>query len=94
MRYDLNLVTNGLSLCKGCHWAFDNGILRIDYKKGARRYAVSIPKAVRHEAKAIGFDLSYFEELEGQLPVWHLPESEALWPSPTYLTELNNQLYG
>jgi putative restriction endonuclease len=40
-RYDLNRVTNGLCLCKLCHWAFDNGILRITPRLGG--YEVSTP---------------------------------------------------
>jgi hypothetical protein len=92
-RYDLNSVMNGLSLCKGCHWAFDNGILRLDWRRGAKRYVLSIPRTVRTEARAVNFDLTHWGQLEGRLPAWHLPESDALWPSPTYIDELNKQLY-
>jgi hypothetical protein len=93
-RYDLNEVVNGLCLCKICHWAFDNGVIRIDYRKTRRQYVMSIPKAVRREARANRFDLSFFEQYEGPLARARLPQAEALWPSPRYLEELNNQLFG
>jgi hypothetical protein len=92
-RYDLNEVTNGLCLCKMCHWAFDSGVIRIDYRRTARRYVVRVPPQTRAEARANSFDLSFFEQYEGPIARPLLPQSEALWPSPRYLEELNGQLF-
>lgn len=93
-KYDLNSVVNGLCLCKTCHWAFDNGLLRLDCRASKKQYLLSVPKSVKPEAKAVQFDLSRFEDLVGPLAKWKLPESEALWPSPKYLAELNRLMYG
>lgn len=93
-RYDLNEVINGLCLCKLCHWAFDNGIVRMDYRQRGRSYVISIPRSARQEARATGFDLSFFDQYEGPVARARLPQSETLWPSATYLGELNAQLYG
>jgi hypothetical protein len=92
-RYDLNEVINGLCLCKLCHWAFDNGVLRIDGRRTARQYVISIPRTVRDEARAVAFDLSYFQQYEGAVARGRLPQAEALWPSATYLDELNRQVF-
>jgi hypothetical protein len=93
-RYDLNSVGNGLCLCKLCHWAFDNGLFRLDYRKTSKRYDLTIPKDTKKEAKSAAFDLSRFEDIAGPLAVWKLPSSSALWPTPAYLEELNATLYG
>ncbi len=92
-RYDLNQIVNGLCLCKVCHWAFDNAVIRIDYRRRTRHYVISIPRSVRAEARAIEFDLSYFEQYEGPIARSRLPDAESLWPSQTYLAELNGQLF-
>lgn len=93
-RYDLNDVINGLCLCKICHWAFDNAVIRIDFRRTARQYVLSVPRSVRDDARANGFDLTYFQQYEGPIARARLPRAEALWPSPTYLAELNSQIFG
>src|SRR5262249_46941929 len=91
--FDLNSIVNGLCLCKECHWAFDNGVLRLDYTKSSKRYVLSIPKVAKDEAKSTGFDLTRFNGLTGPLSTWKLPADPALWPNPTYLAELNTLIY-
>lgn len=91
-RYDLNSLTNGLCLNKLCHWAFDAGVVRIDYARG--QYVTSIPERVAVEAGPGGMDLAYFEAVTGPIPEERLPPDPSQWPSPTYLERLNAELYG
>jgi hypothetical protein len=93
-RYDLNSVTNGLCLSKMCHWAFDAGVIRIDYDGASAGYRASIPERVTVEAGPGGFDLGYFEELVGPIPDERLPANTSLRPSGTYLARLNEEMYG
>lgn len=90
--HDLNSVRNGVCLNKQCHWAFDEGILRLEFDGAANTYHVSLPDAVRSAASTGSFDLEYFESIAGPIPRSRLPENQALWPSPNYLTELNRYM--
>jgi hypothetical protein len=90
--YDLDSVKNGLCLSKQCHWAFDQGILRLDFDRSSQDYIVSVPDRVRIAAIGASFDLGYFESLAGPIPQSRLPENMAFWPSPGYLAELNRYM--
>lgn len=92
-RYDLNSVTNGLCLNKLCHWAFDAGLIRIDYDDAAGQYIASIPTRVTVEAGPAGLALGYFERLVGPVSDDRLPADSALRPSATYLARLNKEMY-
>ena len=88
-RFDLDSTQNGLCLNKQCHWAFDEGLLRLNYDDSQNAYVVSIPNPVRLSAQAANFDLGSFDSLARPVPRTRLPANEALWPSKAYLTELN-----
>jgi hypothetical protein len=90
--HDLNSVRNGLCLNKQCHWAFDQGILRLAFDGANNKYTVSLPQSVRRVASRASFDLAYFESMTGPIPNTRLPRNNALWPSPAYLAELNNYM--
>lgn len=90
-RYDLNSLRNGICLDKLCHWAFDAGVMRIDYQDDA--YVVSIPNQVNIDAGPNGMDLSYFESFVGPIPVDRFPPNPAHHPSPAYLREFNALMY-
>jgi len=92
--HDLNSVRNGLCLNKQCHWAFDQGILRLDYDTSSHAYVLSIPANIRRAAADAAFDVGSFEFMVGPIPQARLPKNPALWPNPTYLTELNRYLTG
>jgi hypothetical protein len=87
--HDLDSVRNGLCLNKQCHWAFDQGILRLAFDEPSNTYLVSVPDAVRHAARSAAFDLDYFESMTGPIPASRLPKDQALWPSPKYVAELD-----
>lgn len=93
-RFDLDSTVNGLCLNKQCHWAFDVALFRLSFDAGENIYVVSIPDAVRTAATRASFDLKNFEALAGPIARDRLPASEALWPSPEYLCELNRFLDG
>jgi len=93
-RYDLDKPENGLCLSKQCHWAFDEGILRLHYDCATGTYNVSIPNDFKTAARATAFDLPPLERFEGQVPAAHLPRDPSLWPNPSYLNELNQFLDG
>ena len=93
-KYDLDKPENGLCLSKQCHWAFDEGILRLRFDETSQQYVVSIPTAFKGAARRAAFDLPLFEAYEGAIPQSRLPSTRALWPSKTYLGELNRFLDG
>ena len=90
--HDLNSVRNGLCLNKQCHWAFDQGILRLAFDKSSKTYIINLPQSVRQAASKASFDLAYFESMTGPIPSARLPKNSALWPSPLYIEELNHYL--
>ena len=91
-RFDLDATKNGLCLNKQCHWAFDEGLLRLSFDERESAYVISIPKPVRLAAIAAKFDLASFESLEGRVPRNRLPLNQTVWPSKQYLSELNSFL--
>ena len=92
--HDINSVRNGLCLNKQCHWAFDEGVLRITFDATSNLYVVEVPRKVRSAARKKSFDLNYFESLEGPIPTSRLPKNHNLWPSPKYIEELNRFMAG
>jgi hypothetical protein len=87
--HQLNAVSNGLCLCKLCHWAFDSGLLRLDYDKRANVYVFSIPNEVHKSARPVGFELERFKRNVGPVNPSSLPRNRNLWPSPRNIEEWN-----
>lgn len=90
--YELNSVRNGVCLNKQCHWAFDEGVLRLDFDSSNNGYVLSLPDNVIKSAARADFDLTYFTSLQGLIPRSRLPPDTSLWPSPKYLAEYNTFL--
>jgi hypothetical protein len=90
--HDLDSVRNGICLNKQCHWAFDQGILRLGYDTAANTYTIDVPKIARQAALKASFDMEYFNSMIGPIPEARLPRSRANWPSPRYIGELNRCL--
>jgi putative restriction endonuclease len=91
-RYELNTVRNGLCLNKLCHWAFDAGVLRLDFDAG--EYVISVPDRVKEEGVPVGMTLDFFESLQGAISPDRLPEDPAERPAPNYLQQLNSKIFG
>ena len=87
--HQLNSVSNGICLCKQCHWGFDNGLLKLDFDVAASAYVLSIPNGIEAIAKLAKFDLHHFLKHSGEIPSARLPQNKSLWPSASYLRELN-----
>lgn len=91
--HEINSVTNGLCLSKQCHWAFDQGILRLAFDEPSRTYLLDIPDKIKRAAQKSKFDLAYFETLSGPISESRLPKNRAHWPSPTYIEALNRFVF-
>src|SRR5262249_2533636 len=92
-RHQLNVVTNGLCLSKICHWAFDSGVLRLDYAERNNQYIISVPQSLRTIALQERLDLQYFLNLTGPIPRERLPQNPQHWPSPQLLKQLNERMF-
>ena len=88
--HKLNAMRNGLCLCKLCHWAFDNGLLRVDFDDEANLYLLSIPPDIEAVAGPVGLDLTRFESYLGPLDSARLPANQNLWPSVDWIREFNS----
>ena len=89
-QFDLNDPRNGICLSKLCHWAFDEGILKLTHDSASGGYQLSIPDGVKSLQQQGAIDLSPFEPLEGWIPTQNLPSNSALWPDPGYLKQFND----
>jgi HNH endonuclease len=90
--HDLNSVRNGICLNKQCHWAFDQGILRLDFDASSNTYLVSVPARVKQAASRVSFDIAHFESMAGPIPKGRLPKASSIWPSLMYIDELNRYM--
>lgn len=84
--YDLDVVQNGLALCKLHHWAFDQQVLTLSCSNGG--YSVDMPNRVRD---AFSGDEKTLEELIrflGEIPFERLPRDSSKWPRKEFLEEL------
>ena len=86
-----NDVTNGISLSKQMHWAFDEGILRLKYAPEASVLLVDMPAEIAGLAHATGFHLDAYHAVCGPIPAPNLPNDSRMWPSRKSL-ELYNEL--
>lgn len=62
--------TNGMALCKLCHWSFDNGLMSVD-----AQYLVKISTTVKEESNLPGHILTLSDR-----PMLRPPESR-FWPA-------------
>lgn len=90
--HGINEINNGICLSKLCHWAFDNGIVKILYDRNSGLYKVSIPDNVLETEINGLIDLRPFKNLVGSIPLERLPANKNYWPSPDYLDAYNKSL--
>ena len=93
-QFDLDEIPNGICLNKQCHWAFDEGILRLSFDTQINSYLAFIPGPIKAAAARSKFDLSHFAALARPIPLENLPKSSREWPSRRYLDCLNRFLDG
>ena len=68
-------LTNGMALCKLCHWSFDMGLMSV-----GKEYEVLISKSVRIEKNILGHMLTLMDR-----PIF-MPKKEKFWPDQKNLT--------
>ena len=61
--------TNGLALCRLCHWPFDEGLLGV-----GKDYEVLVSKSVRTEQNFLGYILTLIDR-----PIFK-PDENTYWP--------------
>ena len=87
--HNINRVSNGICLNKLCHWAFDSGILKLEYVNASQKYLLSI-RATALDAEQNGLiDLTAFKGLVGFIPEARLPPKQSQRPDPDYLAQFN-----
>lgn len=88
--YDINSVSNGLCLNKLCHWAFDTGILSLNFLKTKDVYDLSISSEAMQAEKNGLLSLEGFKQFIGKIPDSRLPSNKKFWPAPQFLEEYNS----
>ena len=90
--YDLDEVSNGLCLCKLHHWAFDEGLVLIQWD-GAQ-YVVEVPGDVVAELKKENrlFSIDELSKHAGPIPEERLPMKKSERPRPQLLDLFVEQL--
>jgi hypothetical protein len=83
--YDLDVVANGLCLCKLHHWAFDEGLIVIREEGGT--YFVEVPDIVAATIPSENplFGLNQLTQFVGPIPEERLPSELGLRPNPHFL---------
>ena len=82
--HDLEVVSNGLCLCKLHHWAFDQQLIAIQYTGGT--YVVTVSQRAR---AALDSDaLEMLERIAGPVPQNRLPAKPQDMPHPQFLSKL------
>lgn len=82
--HNMDVVPNGLCLCKLHHWAFDQQLIAIIHENGT--YSVRVTERARDAlgAAAVG----QLEAFAGDIPRNRLPQNPQDWPHPQLLGEL------
>jgi putative restriction endonuclease len=88
--FDLDVVANGLCLCKLHHWAFDEGLIGFFENEGLYRVEMlpGVSEAIAQECPA--FDISLLTANCGVIPMSRLPNDQSDWPSPRFLQLLRD----
>jgi len=90
--YDLNTVSNGLCLSKLCHWAFDAGIITLNFNESTDRYFIKISEnALNAEAQGL-INLAPFYSIQGDIASSLLPKDRGNWPDVSFLKVYNDAL--
>jgi hypothetical protein len=83
--YEIDVVPNGLCLCKSHHWMVDEGLLLVEYSAVTGEYHVVVSEWVQGLA-ASGFSVAAVQACAGAIPVGRLPANAALRPNPELLS--------
>jgi hypothetical protein len=90
--YGLNAISNGICLSKLCHWAFDAGILQLNFDAPTSSYGITL-SAPALAAESAGFlKLNGLKNIQGAVSTSLLPKDSANWPNPSFLKAYNEAL--
>ena len=85
---DLDIVPNGLALCRNHHWGFDQHVVAIEPTNHGYRI---VPGAFYGEyLAALGTEGDAFSGCFRDLPTSFLPRDRAQWPRPAFLERFNS----
>lgn len=90
--YDLNAVSNGICLSKLCHWAFDAGILQLNFDAPSSKYGIQLSAAALAAESAGLLKLDGLKDIQGVVSTSLLPKDSANWPNPSFLKVYNEAL--
>lgn len=85
--YELDVVENGILLCKFHHWAFDNRMLRLDYSGNG--YFISLGSGAHEAFSGDPHSLSKVSECCGVVDPSRLPSKKSQMPSSEFLRIFN-----
>lgn len=86
--YDLDVVANGLCLCKQHHWAFDQGLFVITCENG--KYSVEVPEQALEDVvnEQPQFSIHSLTQFVGPIDEDRLPKKKGDRPNPQFLRRL------
>jgi putative restriction endonuclease len=82
--HDMDIVPNGLCLCRMHHWAFDQQLIAIVHEDG--KYLVRVTDRARSALDAAA--VAQLEAFAGEIARARLPSNTQHWPRPQLLGEL------
>lgn len=88
--YDLDIVGNGLCLCKLHHWAFDQMLISIVHEDGG--YRMRVTELATRAFKEAATAMAQLKAHEGPIPKERLPEDQTIWPSKQFLGKLQEDM--
>jgi hypothetical protein len=83
--YEIDVVPNGLCLCKTHHWMVDEGLLIVEHHTMTGEYQVVVPAWVQGLAFS-GFSVAAVQAWTGPIPADRLPANAAHRPNPELLS--------
>lgn len=90
--YNLNAINNGLCLSKLCHWAFDAGILQLNFDLPSSKYGIQLSSIALAAESAGLLKLDGLKDIQGVVSSSLLPKDNSNWPSPSFLKVYNEAL--
>lgn len=87
--FDLDVVSNGLCLCKTHHWAFDQFVILIEYQNP--NYIIRVNPDALAALATIPSTATKFLSEAGPIPFGRLPRDPQERPNPQFLKELYDQ---
>ena len=87
--YNLNAISNGLCLSKLCHWAFDAGIIRLEFDASSSKYEIHLSAAALAAESEGLLNLDRLKDIQGVVSSSLLPKDNDNWPDPSFLKVYN-----